>query len=192
MRPPTPLNTDATWQETGVAVAMQLARATQIELAEISRRLAAIVTGVDKLEARLTAEGALFEVKEQVHDGLFPSWTLSDGTLRILAILAALHVGQPPAVLCIEEPENSLHPTVIDCLMSEFEVAAARGTQVIITTHSPYLLNRVKAASSKAFWVDRPQGATRFSPLPGTAQLRKKMSQFGLGELLAQGALGKR
>lgn len=191
MRPPTPLSTDASWQETGVAVALQLARATKRELAEVSRRLAGIVDGAVELSASLTGEGALVELKEQVHKGLLPSWTLSDGTLRILAILTALHVGKRPAVLCVEEPENSLHPSVIDNLLSEFSDAADRGTQVIVTTHSPYLLDRISLDAAAAFWVDRKKGGARFSKLPGGKRLAGEMKRFGLGELLAQGALRK-
>jgi predicted ATPase len=189
MRPPTPLGVDAAWQETGTAVALQLARATKAELGEVSRRLSHLVDGADGLEARLSSEGALMELKEQVHKGLFPSWTLSDGTLRILAILTALHVGAPPALLCVEEPENSLHPSVIDALLTEFRDASDRGTQVIITSHSPYLLNRVNLDVDAAFFVDRPAGAARFTGLPADERTRQEMKRFGLGELLAQGAL---
>lgn len=191
MRPPTPLSVDAAWQETGIAVALQLARAKPAEIKEVSRRLTRLVESAAGFEARLSSEGALIEMKEQVHQGLFPSWTLSDGTLRVLAILTALHVGHPPALLCVEEPENSLHPTVIDALLSEFRDAADRGTQVIITSHSPYLLDRVNLDIDSAFFVDRPDGAARFTKLPGDERTRREMARFGLGELLAQGALAR-
>lgn len=191
MRPPTPLSVDPAWQETGIAVALQLARATRDELHQVSRRLARLVDGADGLEARLSSEGALIEIKEQVHKGLFPSWTLSDGTLRILAILTALHIGPPPALLCVEEPENSLHPSVIDALLTEFRDASDRGTQVIITSHSPYLLNRVSLDIDRAFFVDRPAGAARFTMLPADERTQREMERFGLGELLAQGALAR-
>lgn len=189
MRPPTPPGIDAAWHESGISVALQLARATKPQLAEVSRRMAGLVEGTEGLEARLSSEGALVELKEQVHHGLFPSWTLSDGTLRVLAILTALYVGPPPALLCVEEPENSLHPSVIDNLLTEFRDAAERGTQVIITSHSPYLLNRLNLDVDAAFFVDRPGGAARFTPLPGDERTAREMERFGLGELLAQGAL---
>lgn len=182
MRPPTPLSADAPWPETGSSVALQLARATRLELREVSRRLSQMIEGTDELDARLSSEGALLTLKDHVHRGLFPSWTLSGGTLRLLAILTALHVGPPPALLCVEEPENSLHPTAIDALLTEFRDAADRGTQVIITSHSPYLLDRVNQDVDAAYFVDRLAGAATFTRLPAD-------DRFGLGERLAQGAL---
>lgn len=189
MRPPTPLSVDSAWQETGISVALQLARATKEQIATISRRLTHLVEGTAAIDARLASEGALIELKEQVHQGLFPSWTLSDGTLRILAILTALYVGSPPGLLCVEEPENSLHPSVIDSLLTEFRNASERGTQVLITTHSPHLLNRLNLAVDTAYFVDRPSGAARFTRLPADERTRKEMERYGLGELLEQGAL---
>ena len=95
---PARLSVDAAWQETGVSVALQLARATRDELDEVSRRLAGLVDSAEGLEARLSSEGALVELREQVHQGLFPSWTLSDGTLRI-PVQATYDLAQAPEAL---------------------------------------------------------------------------------------------
>jgi predicted ATPase len=78
---------------------------------------------------------------------------------------------------------------VIDHLLTEFRDASERGTQVIITSHSPYLLDRLNADVDGAFFVDRPGGAARFTALPADERTRREMKRFGLGESLAQGAL---
>ncbi len=80
----------------------------------------------------------------QMTEGKFklPGWLLSTGTLRILAILALLRHPSPPPVIIIEEIENGLDPRTINLIVDEIRNAVESGkTQVILTTHSPYLLD---------------------------------------------------
>ena len=71
-----------------------------------------------------------------------PGWLLSTGTLRILAILAVLRDPSPPRLVCIEELENGLDPRTLHMVLNEIRDAVQEGrTQVIATTHSPYLLD---------------------------------------------------
>ena len=66
----------------------------------------------------------------------------STGTVRVLALLAALRNPDPPKVLIIEEIENGLDPRTIHLVLEEIRIAVQSGfTQVILTTHSPYFLN---------------------------------------------------
>lgn len=73
-------------------------------------------------------------------DGLeIPSWALSDGTLRLLAltIIAYLPEEEGRAYL-IEEPENGIHPLAVEAVYRS--LSSAHGAQVLIATHSPVLL----------------------------------------------------
>lgn len=72
-----------------------------------------------------------------------PAWMLSEGTRRITAILALLRRTPTPSILCIEEVENGLDPWSVRRVLARLQDAAQLGTQVIITTHSPWLLNDV-------------------------------------------------
>ncbi len=63
---------------------------------------------------------------------------LSDGTLRYLSLVAALLSPRPPELLVLNEPETSLHESLIAPL-AELIVEALRGSQVVITTHSATL-----------------------------------------------------
>jgi len=71
-----------------------------------------------------------------------PGWMLSTGTLRLLALLALLRHPKPPPLIVIEEIENGLDPRSIHLLVEEIRNAVLnRTTQIILTTHSPYLLD---------------------------------------------------
>jgi predicted ATPase len=91
-------------------------------------------------------------------------WTaeeVSDGTVRAIALLAALF--DPTAsVVVIEEPENSLHPWAIRQFVDACRVAS-KTKQVVLTTHSPFLVNALQP--SEVWIVQRPGAETMISPL---------------------------
>lgn len=66
-------------------------------------------------------------------------YQISDGTLRLLAFIAALFLGD--LVVAFEEPENCIHPWLLKTLIHLCKNIAP--CQIIITTHSPYLLDKV-------------------------------------------------
>lgn len=71
-----------------------------------------------------------------------PGWLISTGTIRILALLAVLRNPDPPPLIVVEEIENGLDPRTIHMVMDEIREAVQSGqSQVILTTHSPYLLD---------------------------------------------------
>jgi len=87
-----------------------------------------------------------------------PAWMLSEGTRRITAIFALLVHDPPPSLLCIEEIENGLDPWTVLFILRALRDAVTRGVQVIVTTHSPWLLDHVEL--STIVHVRREQGAT--------------------------------
>lgn len=86
----------------------------------------------------------------------------SDGTLRVAGILTALLQRPMPAFLGIEEPELTVHPGMLP-LIYDYLAQAASQTQVLITTHSPDLLDLVDAESIVA--VERVHGVTTARPM---------------------------
>ncbi|MBM4030711.1 MAG: DUF2813 domain-containing protein [Planctomycetes bacterium] len=66
---------------------------------------------------------------------------LSDGVLRFLCLAAALHNPRPPALILIDEPEAGLHPGLLP-IVADMLKSAAEESQVLVTTHSPDLINR--------------------------------------------------
>ncbi|MBZ8142360.1 recombinase RecF [Rubrivivax gelatinosus] len=91
-----------------------------------------------------------------------PAWMLSEGTRRITAIFALLVHDPAPSLLCIEEVENGLDPWSVIRVLSHLQSAASsRGIQVIITTHSPWVLDHVPLDS--IIHVQRESGSTVYS-----------------------------
>lgn len=103
-----------------------------------------------------------------------PAWMLSEGTRRITAIFALMVHDPAPSLLCIEEIENGLDPwSVIKVLQHLQSAATERNTQVIVTTHSPWVLDHVSLDS--IIHVRRENGSTvyeRFADLPNVSNYR--------------------
>ncbi len=118
-----------------------------------------------------------------------PGWLLSTGTLRVVAILALLRHPFPPPLIIIEELENGLDPRTINLLVEEIRQAIESGkTQVIITTHSPYLLDLLHL--SQIVIVERSeQGEPMFSRPADKPALEQWSKQFTPGQLYTMGQL---
>lgn len=99
-----------------------------------------------------------------------PSWMLSEGTRRITAILALLRHVPPATLLCIEEIENGLDPWSVQRILKELESASLEGVQVVLTTHSPWLLDHVKVHD--ILQVERTAGDTAYTRFADKASVR--------------------
>ncbi|MBX9732871.1 MAG: AAA family ATPase [Chitinophagaceae bacterium] len=86
----------------------------------------------------------------EAHDSSkpLPGWLLSSGTLRILALLSVFDTPQKASVLFVDEIENGLDPRTIGLLLNEIRNETTSGEmQIVITTHSPYLLDMLPIES---------------------------------------------
>lgn len=98
-----------------------------------------LVPAIDKVDVERTKEGFLqLQVWEQ---GVpFSSRVISEGTLRVLALVAITNSLSPATVIGCEEPENGVHPRRMRLIAELLKDAASRGeTQIIVNTHSPIL-----------------------------------------------------
>ena len=112
---------------------------------------------------------------------------ISDGTLRILAYTTALHSNT--SLAAFEEPENCIHPHLLETLI---DLARKAPCQVIITTHSPYLLDHTQP--EEVYLVQKPKTATIIKKLTKTKELqavKQFLEQGGtLGEAWYSGLIG--
>jgi predicted ATPase len=84
---------------------------------------------------------SLLSLKEKNLDRAISIEHISDGTLRYLLYLSIFYNPKRGRVICIDEPETGLHPDMINGIARGIKYAAQNGTQMIIATHSPLLLN---------------------------------------------------
>ena len=122
-------------------------------------------------------------------DVVLPGWVMSGGTLRVLALLAALRSPDGPSVLFIEELENGLDPRAVGLLIEEIRSAVHAGErQIILTTHSPYLLD--KLALDQIVTVERPDGGPPVFRRPSDdEELQQWARKFAPGSLYSMGML---
>ena len=123
-------------------------------------------------------------------------WRMSDGELAFLALLSLIfapaELGAP--LYCIEEPENHLHPklleTLVEVLTQRQDEFGSRAAQIITTTHSPYLVDKV--SFDELLVVEKFNGATKFTRPASKKHLKELLEreELGLGELWYSGALG--
>ena len=125
------------------------------------------------------------------HPWKFTALNMSDGTLRALGILVALFQGNQdyfPTLVGIEEPETALHPAASGALR-EALARAAQETQVIVTSHSPELLDDPNIADSHIRAVIAEDGETNIAPLDEASRSAIKEHLFTAGELLRKNQL---
>ena len=68
-----------------------------------------------------------------------PSWLVSDGTLRMLALTILAYLPEIEGIYLIEEPENGIHPRAIETVFQS--LSSIYNAQILLTTHSPVILN---------------------------------------------------
>ena len=126
------------------------------------------------------------------HPWRFPAQNMSDGTLRALGILTALFQGNrdfSPTLVGIEEPETALHPAA-SAALREALVRASGQTQVIVTSHSPELLDDYELSADSLLAVVSEGGETKIAPLDTPSRDAMKEQLFSAGELLRLSQLG--
>jgi predicted ATPase len=113
---------------------------------------------------------------------------LSDGTLKLLCLIAILKNPDPPSLICIDEPELGLHPDWIE-LVAELLQDAATRTQVIVATHSPQLV--AKLEPEQVIVTEKVDGETHLTQLK-SRDLENWLKDFSLAELWLSGEIGGR
>lgn len=159
---------------------------------EYLRSVAPMVHGVERkpigpmesLEFRQDMAGAK-------HPWRFLAQNMSDGTLRSLGVLTALLQGGTvgaPLLVGIEEPETALHPAASSSLR-EVLVEASTTMQVLVTSHSPDLLDDRNIDADSVLAVVSERGDTKVAPLDAASREMMREHLFSAGELLRMNQL---
>jgi predicted ATPase len=120
----------------------------RVEFDKALQAMARRVPGVTNVEAQATQDGrVILKFSDGSFKDPFVSRYVSDGTIKMFAYLVLLYDPKPHPLLCVEEPENQLYPSLLAELSEEFSEYAERGGQVFVSTHSPDFLNHVNLES---------------------------------------------
>jgi len=107
---------------------------------------------------------------------------LSDGTLRVFGILLSLYQTPTPSLIVIEEPEQTVHPAVLSMLAEAFKEVAEL-TQVVVTTHSPQLIEHFEPDNIRI--VTMQDGVTHIAPIKASQREAVQRGLMTLGEFMA-------
>ena len=163
----------------------------------IQEFLAAVVPGVHKVEVKGLGPKETLEFKQVVAGDKpclrFFANNMSDGTLRALGILVALFQGvqdeqKRVPLMGIEEPEIALHPAAMGVLLDGLR-AAAYSAQVIVTSHSPDLLDDKELDVNSILAVEANKGNTEIAPVDDASRSAIRDKLFTIGELLRRDQL---
>jgi predicted ATPase len=109
----------------------------------VEKALHMVIPSINGIHVEVNSLG---EVELRLREGntLIPARVVSEGTLRILGLLALAGATEPPALIGLEEPENGVHPRRIQLIADLLQTRAELGeTQMIVTTHSPLLVDQI-------------------------------------------------
>lgn len=112
----------------------------------------------------------------------------SDGTLRVAGLLTGLLQEPVLPVIGIEEPELTVHPGALP-LIFDFLQEASRRSQILVTTHSPILLDFLPLEEERVFVVQRSESVTSVLPLPEEHKNAVREQLLTLGDMMIAGDL---
>ena len=159
--------------------------------------LSKVVPGISDVNAVHVGKKETLEFRQTVGSGgapwRFMAENMSDGTLRALGILTALFQSGVPShkrasVVGIEEPESALHPGAAGVLRDALR-EAARHTQVLVTSHSPDLLDNKSISDEDIIAVERRNGETLIAPVDAAGRSAIQAKLYTAGELLRMNQL---
>ncbi len=116
----------------------------------------------------------------------FQASSMSDGTLRALGALVASRQGngsRNATIVAIEEPETALHPGAVAAIMDALH-ESSEGTQIIITSHSPDVLDHVDMDSDALLVTESRDGATVVAGVDAASREAIRRHLYTPGELL--------
>lgn len=167
-----------------------LERVDPERLETIRQYLHKVVPSVHAMERKAIGPMETLEFRQDIkgarHPWRFLAQNMSDGTLRALGVMTALLQSNDefsPSLIGIEEPETALHPAASAALRQVLS-DAAQETQVLITSHSPDLLDDPDIDVDSIFCVVSKEGETMIAPLDSVSRDMLKNHLFSAGELL--------
>ena len=118
----------------------------------------------------------------------FEAFSMSDGTLRVLGLILAAFQRSAPSLMVIEEPEASMYPGALGSILDVLRLAS-RSMQVVVTTHSPDILDAKWIEARHLRILSWENGVTRIGHASHSVRSALAEHLMGAGELLRSNAL---
>ena len=118
----------------------------------------------------------------------FEAFSMSDGTLRVLGLITAVFQRPAPSLLVIEEPEASIHPGALGSILDVLKLAS-RSMQVVVTTHSPDVLDAKWIEDRHLRILSWEHGSTRIGRVSQAVRTALRKHLMGAAELVRSNAL---
>ena len=148
----------------------------------ILEKLPRRIPGINKVEAKETEDGRIIlRFQDSNFKDPFVARYVSDGTIKMFAYMILLHDPEPHPLLCIEEPENFLHPDLLLQLCEEIREYSERGGQVFVSTHSPDFVNGL--IINELFYLVKSDGYTIIQAAYNDELLKELSKENQLGWL---------
>ena len=154
----------------------------------LTEHLQKVYEGVEELSFRIEVNTLQTLLSEKGMSKPTPLIRFSQGTLRYLCLLATLLAPTTPPLICIEEPENSLHPYALFHLADLMKDAAQR-TQLIVATQSDSLISGLNDVPESVIVCERDEDGTNLRRLK-PEQIAPWLDRYALGDLWTMGELG--
>lgn len=157
---------------------------------EVTQALRYVLPYASDVEPKVLDAGVLRRSYVQLLESAYeiPGWLMSSGSLRVLPLIATLLDPDPPSVIFIEEVENGLDPRTVGLVVDLMRAAAKSGrTQVIATTHSPYLLDMLDL--DDVLLCERGPKGPAFSWPASRKEMKAWRDRFMPGKLYTMSAL---
>jgi predicted ATPase len=143
--------------------------------------------GIKPIKLPVEGKWAFQVIEERIKGAINPD-SVSDGTIRLLALMVITSwAAHDTSLLVIEEPENGLHPHLSEHIVSLLRSASQR-KQTIVTTHNPAFLDHLEP--HEVLLCDKLNGFTKIRRASDIDQIDQFRKHFRLGELWIQGTLG--
>jgi len=158
----------------------------KIAFERVQGLLSEAVSGIVGIEHVAVGQKGTIGFRQDI--GAESAWTfealnMSDGTLRLLGLLLAVYQDNRSPLIAIEEPESSVHPAITE-LIVQVLVDAARERQILITTHSPDLLDSEDLRDDQIRVVSCEHNRTTIAPLSEFGREAVRDGLYSAGELL--------
>jgi hypothetical protein len=157
---------------------------------EVTHALRYVLPYASDVEPKVLDAGIIRRSYVQLLESKYeiPGWLMSSGSLRVLPLIATLLDPDPPPVVFIEEVENGLDPRTVGLVVDLMRAAAQSGrSQIIATTHSPYLLDMLDL--DDVLLCERGDKGPVFSWPASRAEMQTWRQSFMPGRLYTMNAL---